>query len=174
VGLDHLEFAHHACFQAVARWSAERSFRAPKARAHSLSFNRRGVSRDHRRGPGSGPAIVNVSKSLPQLDFVRSVAVLVVFARTPGTYTRLRSDRRDNGAFWRRIVLHTYCSRMFLSPERKHDDFVTFDVRRAFRIYPLSVRTIALVVLFHIPATSWSALMANLARLSRTLPATSL
>jgi len=96
-------------------------------------------------------------KYIPQLDFVRTVAVLLVFVghlvhtlgfdRAVGTLAHFGVEL---------FFIHTALV-LFLSLERIGGNFSVFYLRRAFRIYPLSIITVLLALVFRVPATSWGA-----------------
>lgn len=94
-------------------------------------------------------------KSLSQLDFVRSVAVLLVFAghliHTLG-FDRAFGTMAHFGV--ELFFIHTALV-LFLSLERVGGGFKEFYIRRAFRIYPLSILAVLLTIAFQIPPTSW-------------------
>jgi peptidoglycan/LPS O-acetylase OafA/YrhL len=99
------------------------------------------------------------SQPLSQLDFVRSVAVLLVFighlVHTFG-YDHFIGSAAHFGVLL--FFVHT-CVVLFMSMERLSRDrgsvYARFYLRRIFRIYPLSVVIVLLVMAFHVPATSW-------------------
>jgi peptidoglycan/LPS O-acetylase OafA/YrhL len=94
---------------------------------------------------------------LPQLDFVRSVAVLLVlFGHLIHT---LGFQHLGSAAHFGVLLffVHT-CLVLFMSMERLHSNgglFIRFYLRRAFRIYPLSILAVCTVVAFHIPPNTW-------------------
>ncbi len=95
---------------------------------------------------------------LPQLDFVRAAAVLLVFfahlIHTLG-YQHLGSAAHFGVLLF---FVHT-CLVLFMALERLSRTGPTatrFYVRRAFRIYPLSILAVVVVLTFHIPANTWS------------------
>lgn len=99
------------------------------------------------------------SQPLSQLDFVRSVAVLLVFIghliHTLG-YDRFIGPAAHFGVLL--FFVHT-CVVLFMSMERLSRDpgslCARFYLRRIFRIYPLSIVIVLLVIALHVPATSW-------------------
>jgi peptidoglycan/LPS O-acetylase OafA/YrhL len=109
--------------------------------------------------PGSQGEGLPHSQPLSQLDFVRSVAVLLVFfghlVHTLG-YDHFIGSAAHLGVLL--FFVHT-CVVLFMSMERLSRDrgslSARFYLRRIFRIYPLSIVTVLLVVILHIPATSW-------------------
>ena len=115
------------------------------------------------RGVGAGRSAF-ASTDLPNMDFMRSVAVLLVlFGHL--TYFLGRTDfgplktvlMGDMGV--KIFFVHT-CFVLMLSLERQWKNqpvaqlFGTFMVRRIFRIYPLSICVISLVVAFRLPMAS--------------------
>jgi peptidoglycan/LPS O-acetylase OafA/YrhL len=104
----------------------------------------------------------NILRNSTNLDFLRCVAVsFVVFAHTtkflgyPFIHGLNVNGLGRLGVFF--FFVHT-CTVLMLSLERQSPgspnptEFIKFYVRRAFRIYPLSIFAIAVVVLFRIPS----------------------
>src|SRR4051794_40660052 len=83
------------------------------------------------------------------LDILRVVAILLVLAYHMD-YAPAELGRLGVLLFF----VHT-CVVLMMSLERHGADAVKFYVRRAFRIYPLSVVLIAVVVIFHLPPTNY-------------------
>jgi peptidoglycan/LPS O-acetylase OafA/YrhL len=112
------------------------------------------MTRSLRRIP-SLDYLKGMGKSLSQLDFVRAVAVLLVFVghliHTMG-YDRAVGTVAHFGV--ELFFIHTALV-LFLSLERINGDFTMFYIRRIFRIYPLSILAILCAIAFQIPATSW-------------------
>lgn len=102
------------------------------------------------------PAVANTAtRSIPNLDLLRSIAVLLVVAE----HTLLAMGLHHVGRWdisWLGVTgvfmffVHT-CLVLMWSLERRPFT-LDFYVRRAFRIYPLAITAILLVVLFHIPS----------------------
>lgn len=97
---------------------------------------------------------------LANLDLLRSVAVGLVFLTHTMAAMRIRG-LGDLGRFGvllffvhTSLVLMLSMGRMELSGVRLYTVFI---VRRIFRIYPLSLFTICLVIAFHIPSVPWLA-----------------
>lgn len=94
----------------------------------------------------------------PNLDFLRAVAVLLVyfFHLLITTNTRLPDYFGQFGVLL--FFVHTSLVLMF-SLERiernKQELFITFYIRRLFRIYPLSIVCVSIIVLFHLPRAPW-------------------
>ena len=99
----------------------------------------------------------------PNLDLLRSVAVLAVLA---DHLAATMGIAQKHGAFWAlgrwgvllffvhtSLVLMMSLERLGLEGSRL---YTTFYVRRLFRIYPLSILAVAIVVAAHIPETSWT------------------
>jgi peptidoglycan/LPS O-acetylase OafA/YrhL len=122
------------------------------------------------------------SRESPNLDFLRAVAVLsVYFAHvlyTVGLATGESYGPPDFGWFLGRfgvLVFFVHTSLvLMMSLQRMERDkrplFSGFYIRRFFRIYPLSVACVAIVVMFHLPPgprltwfnPNWSTILANL------------
>lgn len=118
----------------------------------------------------SGPAASagrSSAKELPNLDVLRAIAVGLVLAdhvsETVSPHIRVLLHPWD----WHlgrlgvlAFFVHTSLVLM-QSLERSHYDgaamFVSFYVRRVFRIYPLSVLCVVAVLLFHVPRVAWEA-----------------
>ena len=108
-----------------------------------------------------GARIAYTSDDMPNLDFLRAVAVLVVLF----SHLAYFAGFTDFGHFrvnWLGVVgvyfffVHT-CFVLMLSLERQWNGqgafrlFGAFIIRRVFRIYPLSVAAILLILVFRIP-----------------------
>jgi peptidoglycan/LPS O-acetylase OafA/YrhL len=103
------------------------------------------------------------SHDSPNLDLLRSVAVLAVLAdHIAGTF----GIAQRHPFFWAlgrwgvllffvhtSLVLMMSMGRLGLNGRKLH---VTFFIRRFFRIYPLSIVVVGVVLIAHIPPTSWS------------------
>ena len=109
------------------------------------------------------PAAKHISKAtndLANLDLLRSVAVGLVFFTHMMEVMRIRGlgDLGRLGVLLffvhTSLVLMLSMGRLKLSGVRLYTAFM---VRRIFRIYPLSVLTVCLVVAFHIPFAPWFA-----------------
>jgi peptidoglycan/LPS O-acetylase OafA/YrhL len=115
-----------------------------------------------RPAPGiGGMQSMHASNDLPNLDFLRAVAVLLVlFGHL--TYFLGRRDFGPLRTYWmgalgvKLFFVHT-CFVLMLSLERlwkkqgAPELFASFMVRRIFRIYPLSIVVVLLVVAFRMP-----------------------
>ena len=104
--------------------------------------------------------IGSATSDLANLDLLRSVAVGLVFLTHTMDAMKIRG-LGDLGRFGvllffvhTSLVLMLSMERLGLSGVRLYTAFM---VRRVFRIYPLSVLTIAVVVAFHIPFAPWFA-----------------
>lgn len=115
---------------------------------------------ERRRDPGGEVA---ASRDLPNLDLMRALAVvLVLFAHLLELAGR-RMDVRQVDLYIGRLgvlmfFVHTSLVLMMSLQRSKRLGaplFVNFYLRRAFRIYPLSVVTVAVVLLFGIPPVAW-------------------
>ena len=100
------------------------------------------------------------TRDLANLDLLRSVAVGLVFFTHMMAAMRIRG-LGDLGRFGvllffvhTSLVLMLSMGRLRLSGVRLYTAFM---VRRIFRIYPLSILTVCLVVAFHIPFAPWFA-----------------
>jgi peptidoglycan/LPS O-acetylase OafA/YrhL len=99
----------------------------------------------------------------PNLDLLRSIAVLAVLAdHIAATFGIAQNHGQLFWALGRWGVLlffiHTSLVLMMAMERTWSKDarpFLSFYIRRAFRIYPLSIFAVALTVSFHIPKTSW-------------------
>lgn len=96
--------------------------------------------------------------SSPNLDFLRAIAVLIVyfFHLFITTNSRLPDYLGQLGVLL--FFVHTSLVLM-LSLERieatGRSFFMTFYLRRLFRIYPLSIVCVTVIVLFHLPRAPW-------------------
>jgi peptidoglycan/LPS O-acetylase OafA/YrhL len=126
------------------------------------------------------PVLASPSE-LPNLDFLRAIAVLSVYVAhvlyTIGLASGDASGAPDLGWFLGRfgvLVFFVHTSFvLMMSLERMERDnrplFRAFYVRRLFRIFPLSIACVAIVVLFRLPYSSrlawfnpdWSTILAN-------------
>ena len=94
----------------------------------------------------------------PNLDFLRASAVLIVylFHLIITTNTRLPDYLGQFGVLL--FFVHTSLVLMF-SLERieatEGSFFLTFYLRRLFRIYPLSIFCVSVIVLFQLPRAPW-------------------
>ena len=97
-------------------------------------------------------------RDLTNLDLLRAVAVGLVFVGHLMTTMRIRAlgDLGHLGVLLffvhTSLVLMLSMGRLDMSGSRL---YISFLVRRIFRIYPLSVLAVLLVVAFHFPSTSW-------------------
>jgi peptidoglycan/LPS O-acetylase OafA/YrhL len=113
-----------------------------------------------------GPQSAFASTDLPNFDFMRSVAVLLVLFGHLTYFLGITNWKSLNitfaGSLGVKIFFVHTCFVLMLSLERvwkRQGAFVlfrTFMVRRIFRIYPLSITVISLVVLFHLPMAQLS------------------
>jgi peptidoglycan/LPS O-acetylase OafA/YrhL len=104
-------------------------------------------------------------KELPNLDVLRAIAVCLVLADHVAEAVTPHLGAVVHPWDWhlgRLGVLAFFVHTSFVlmqSLERSRYDgsamFVSFYVRRLFRIYPLSVLCVAIVVAFHIPRVAW-------------------
>ena len=129
-----------ACEHSATRWQTQHSRESFEGEA------RRTVSPAHRVP----------SAHSPNLDFLRAVAVLLVlFHLLITTNTRLPDYFGQFGVLL--FFVHTSLVLMF-SLERiernKQELFITFYIRRLFRIYPLSIVCVSIIVLFHLPPSA--------------------
>jgi len=100
-----------------------------------------------------------LSNDVPNLDILRAVAVTLVL----GNHLTVTLQVRGLGAFGHLGVLlffvHTALVLM-MSMSRSHlkgtDLYQNFLIRRVFRMYPLSVLCVLLVVILRIPITAWA------------------
>ncbi len=96
--------------------------------------------------------------SSPNLDFLRAIAVLIVyfFHLFLTTNTRLPDYLGHLGVLF--FFVHTSLVLMF-SLERieatGESFFLSFYLRRLFRIYPLSIFCVSVIVLFQLPRAPW-------------------
>jgi peptidoglycan/LPS O-acetylase OafA/YrhL len=113
-----------------------------------------------------GSRIGYSSDDLPNLDFLRAVAVLLVLFSHLAYFANflhfghLRVDWMGTvGVYF--FFVHT-CFVLMLSLERQYKGksafqlFGAFMIRRIFRIYPLSVAAVLLIVLLHLPLAELS------------------
>src|SRR4030095_13313297 len=87
------------------------------------------------------------------LDLLRAIAVLAVVAHHALQFVGFEGGPGRFGVLI--FFVHT-CLVLLISLERLDDGrpglIRSFYMRRAFRIYPLSIACVALVLLFHIPS----------------------
>jgi peptidoglycan/LPS O-acetylase OafA/YrhL len=106
------------------------------------------------------------SQENPNLDFLRTIAVLLVFFGHLSVFHEILSLGPLNFTFMGALgvmffFVHTSLVLM-LSLERQQKDqgdnklFMSFMIRRCFRIYPLSITAVLLVLAFHLPLTTES------------------
>jgi len=105
---------------------------------------------------------VTLHKESPNLDLLRSVAVLAVLTDHLTATFGIAQKHVFLGelGYWGVLLFFVHTSFvLMMSMERIRLDgwrlYATFYTRRLFRIYPLSVVTVALVLTFHIPQSSW-------------------
>jgi peptidoglycan/LPS O-acetylase OafA/YrhL len=98
----------------------------------------------------------------PNLDLLRSVAVLLVLADhvsgTFGVAQRHKALFNAGGLGVLLFFVHTSCVLMMSLERMKFEGwrmYVAFYIRRLFRIYPLSTAVIAVVLIAGIPEASW-------------------
>jgi peptidoglycan/LPS O-acetylase OafA/YrhL len=127
---------------------------SPRNSEHPSLFN------DFATSTAKPRQIGKATNDLANLDLLRSVAVGLVFLTHIMGAMRIRG-LGDLGRFGvllffvhTSLVLMLSMERLGLSGVRLYTIFM---VRRGFRIYPLSVLTIAVVVAFHIPFAPWFA-----------------
>jgi peptidoglycan/LPS O-acetylase OafA/YrhL len=114
---------------------------------------------------------LNRDKELPNLDLLRSVAVLSVLADHV-TATHGIAQKHPflwHLGYWGVLLFFVHTSfvlMMSLERLRLRDWQLhwTFYVRRIFRIYPLSLVTVATALIFHIPHRSWDSQFQYLGR----------
>ncbi len=101
---------------------------------------------------------IDGNRDLTNLDFLRTVAVLLVFTGHLSGGMRIRG-LGDLGHFGvllffvhTSLVLMLSMGRLGLQGGALYTSFM---VRRIFRIYPLSILTVLLVVSFQVPSTPW-------------------
>ena len=106
--------------------------------------------------------IVTLHKESPNLDLLRSIAVLAVLTdHLTATYGIAQKHVfLGELGYWGVLLFFVHTSFvLMMSLERIRLEgwrlYSTFYLRRFFRIYPLSVVTVALAVIFHIPQSSW-------------------
>lgn len=100
-----------------------------------------------------------VSNDVPNLDILRAVAVTLVL----GNHLTVTLQVRGLGAFGHlgvllffvhtALVLMMSMSRIHLTGGALYENFL---IRRLFRMYPLSILCVLLVVILRIPITAWS------------------
>lgn len=116
--------------------------------------------------PLAPPSPAAASQENPNLDFLRTIAVLLVFFGHLSVFHQILSLGPLNLTFMGALgvmffFVHTSLVLM-LSLERQQKDqgdsklFMPFMIRRCFRIYPLSITAIVLILAFHLPLTTES------------------
>ncbi len=117
------------------------------------------------KGPYFGPALPTPSKESANLDFLRTIAVLlVVFGHVAyfhGLVALGPMNLLSMGTLGVQLFFVHTCLVLMLSLERQWESHgaaessvkfsVGFMIRRCFRIYPLSMAAVLLVTLFHLP-----------------------
>jgi peptidoglycan/LPS O-acetylase OafA/YrhL len=106
---------------------------------------------------------MSLHKESPNLDLLRSVAVLAVLADHVAATHGIAQKHVFLFAlgYWGVLVFFVHTSFvLMMSLERLRLDgwrlYTTFYLRRFFRIYPLSIATVALAIGLHIPHRSWN------------------
>ena len=102
---------------------------------------------------------MTLHKESPNLDLLRSVAVLAVLADHVAATYQKHVFLGDLG-YWGVLLFFVHTSYvLMMSLERMRLEgwrlYATFYIRRFFRIYPLSIVTVAVALAFHIPRGSW-------------------
>jgi peptidoglycan/LPS O-acetylase OafA/YrhL len=120
------------------------------------------VSRASKSGPSK-----HASDEIPNLDFLRAVAVLLVLLSHLISYRDSAQDLGPLRLNWMGALgvdfffVHT-CFVLMLSLERQWKGqggvqlFGSFIIRRIFRIYPLSIASVVLIVTFRLPQAQLS------------------
>jgi peptidoglycan/LPS O-acetylase OafA/YrhL len=114
--------------------------------------------------PVAHPAPARADQDNPNLDFLRSFAVLLVFFDHLAFFHQVPALGPLNLTIMGALgvmffFVHTSLVLM-LSLERQHKEqgdkklFMSFMIRRCFRIYPLSIAGILLILAFHLPLTT--------------------
>jgi peptidoglycan/LPS O-acetylase OafA/YrhL len=116
--------------------------------------------------PVAQPAPARSGQENSNLDFLRSFAVLLVFFGHLSVFHQLLALGPLNltlmGALGVMFFFVHTALVLMLSLERQQKDegdnrlFTSFMIRRCFRIYPLSIAAVVLVVAFHLPLTAES------------------
>jgi peptidoglycan/LPS O-acetylase OafA/YrhL len=112
------------------------------------------------------PFSTAASQESPNLDFLRTIAVLLVFFGHLSFFRQILSLGPLNLTFMGALgvmffFVHTALVLM-LSLERQQKDqgdnklFMSFMIRRCFRIYPLSITAVLLILIFHLPLATES------------------
>jgi peptidoglycan/LPS O-acetylase OafA/YrhL len=114
-----------------------------------------GGRRGTARAPGALQGIGSSASESSNLDFLRAIAVLAVFTRHL-MLTMGRSPKWGPLGVYGVLLFFVHTSLvLMMSLERielsAHPLFRTFYIRRFFRIYPLSIACVAIIVLFHLP-----------------------
>jgi peptidoglycan/LPS O-acetylase OafA/YrhL len=114
--------------------------------------------------PPAPAAFAETNQENANLDFLRAFAVLLVFFGHLTFFHQVLALGPLNLTFMGALgvmffFVHTSLVLM-LSLERQHKEqgdkklFMSFMIRRCFRIYPLSITAVVLVVAFHLPMTT--------------------
>jgi peptidoglycan/LPS O-acetylase OafA/YrhL len=93
-----------------------------------------------------------MSKNSANLDVLRAVAVLMVFCHHILEYGYF-SERRVSGlGQFGVLVFFVHTSLVLMMSMERNSGALNFYIRRFFRIYPLSILVVGLVVVLHIPS----------------------
>jgi peptidoglycan/LPS O-acetylase OafA/YrhL len=112
------------------------------------------------------PAPAQSGQENPNLDFLRSFAVLLVFFGHLSFFHQFLALGPLNltlmGALGVMFFFVHTALVLMLSLERQQKEqgdnrlFISFMIRRCFRIYPLSITAVLLILAFHLPLTAVS------------------
>ena len=93
-----------------------------------------------------------MSKDSANLDVLRATAVLMVFCHHLLEYGYF-SERRVNGmGQFGVLIFFVHTSLVLMMSMERNSGALNFYIRRFFRIYPLSIAVVAMVVVLHIPS----------------------
>ena len=96
--------------------------------------------------------VLPMSKDSSNLDVLRAMAVLMVFCYHVLEYGYF-SDRYVSGlGQFGVLIFFVHTSLVLMMSMERNSGALNFYIRRFFRIYPLSIAVVALVVLLHIPS----------------------
>jgi peptidoglycan/LPS O-acetylase OafA/YrhL len=94
-------------------------------------------------------------KGLPNLDFMRAYAVMLVWIAHFGRTLGWKHGEAALGMFGVLIFFVHTSLVLMLSMERTGPQPLGFYIRRIFCIYPLSIITVLAVLVFRVPCDSW-------------------
>ena len=93
-----------------------------------------------------------MSKNSANLDVLRAIAVLMVFCHHILEYGYFSEQRVSGLGQFGVLIFFVHTSLVLMMSMERNSGALNFYIRRFFRIYPLSMLVVGLVVVFHIPS----------------------